>query len=396
MSAKKKMPSAKTECLVIINDGNYFARHKAALLQPLLEQARVTVASGGLTDSIPQPFVVEKIDVSRRMLTIRSDFSLLVSLIGLFRRKQPQLILCFTMKPTIYGLIAAMLPFSHLDRRARFVGQLPGLGVLFERQGWLGTLARKMSVSIIRRAANQLNFHLVFENFSDRALFVSQGYVRSEQTTVLSGTGINLGAYSLPSARDPEKVSILWAGRLVKGKGLDLFCGAAQKLASEGHPNVRFLVAGLQDVNSAESIPPEQLAGLLASPAITFLGHDCHIPDLLSRVDVLCHPSRYKEGLPRILLEAAASGVAIVASENFGTKQIVTHGQTGLLAEELTSESIAAELKMLIDNPNFRKRMADNAFKLVNSGGFDTREVTKELLSALDLPFLAVSPKVHG
>lgn len=390
------MPSAKTECLIIINDGNYFARHKAALLQPLLDQAHVTVASGGPTDGIPRTFNVEKIDVSRRMLNIRSDLKLLGSLMRLFRRKQPQIILCFTMKPTIYGLIAAMLPFSRVDRHARFVGQLPGLGVLFESQGWLGSLARRVSVGIIRRAASRLNFHLVFENFSDRALFVSEGHVKFDQTTVLSGTGIDLGAYSMPSARDPNMVSILWAGRLIKGKGLDLFCGAAQILSSESCPNVRFLVAGLQDVNSAETIPPEKLAGLLAAPAVTFLGHDCHIPDLLSRVDILCHPSRYKEGLPRILLEAAASGVAIVASENFGTKQIVTHERTGLLAENLTADGVAVELRKLIDDPHLRRRLADNAYKLVHGGGFDTREVTKELLAALDLPLLAKGPKVHG
>jgi glycosyltransferase involved in cell wall biosynthesis len=390
------MPAAKTECLIVINDGNYFARHKAALLQPLLDEMRVTVASGGPTDGIPTSFSVEKIDVSRRVMKVRSDLSLLVSLVGLFRRIKPQLIISFTMKPTVYGLIAALLPFSGLSRNCRFVGQFPGLGVLFEKRGWLSSLARKVAITVIALAAKRLNFHLVFENLSDRELFVSQGYVKLGQTTVLSGTGIDLKAYSLPSARDPDMVTILWAGRLIKGKGLDLFCGAAQKLALEGNPNVRFLVAGLPDVNSAESISPEQLAGLLATPAITFLGHDCHIPDLLSRVDVLCHPSRYKEGLPRILLEAAASGVAIVASENFGTKQIVTQGRTGLLTENLTVEGVAGELRKLIGDPAFRKRLSDNAFKLVHGGGFDTREVTRELLVALDLPYKHECSKASG
>lgn len=390
------MPSKSTECLIVINDGNYFARHKAPLLLPLLDRARVTVASGGSTDGIPRSFSVENIDVSRRMLNIRSDLRLLGSLIGLFRRKQPQLVLTFTMKPTIYALVAAMLPFSRFGRKARFVSQLPGLGVLFERQGWLGSLARNIAVSIIRRAANRMNFHLVFENFSDREFFVAQGVVKSSQTTVLSGTGIELDAYSLPSARDPEMVSILWAGRLITGKGLDLFCGAAQKLSSEGYSNLRFLVAGLPDVNSAQSIPPEKLAGLLAAPAVNFLGHDCNIPDLLSRVDILCHPSRYKEGLPRVLLEAAASGVAIVASENFGTKQIVVHDRTGLLAQKLTVDGVAAELRKLIDDPAFRKRLADNAFDLVHGGGFDTREVTKDLFAALDLPFALEKSQAAG
>jgi glycosyltransferase involved in cell wall biosynthesis len=390
------MPAAKTECLIVINDGDYFARHKAALLQPLLDDMRVTVASGGPTDGISRAFSVEKIDVSRRMIKFRSDLSLLGSLVGLFRRKKPQLIICFTMKPTVYGLIAALLPFSGLSRNCRIVGQFPGLGVLFENQGWLSASARRVAIGVIRLAAKRLNFHLVFENFSDRELFVSQGYVKLSQTTVLSGTGIDLSAYSLPSARDPDKVNILWAGRLIKGKGLDLFCGAAQKISSEGNPSVRFLVAGLADVNSAESLSPELLAGLLATPAVTFLGHDCHIPELLSRVDVLCHPSRYKEGLPRILLEAAASGVAIVASENFGTKQIVTHERTGLLTENLTVEGVAAELRRLIADPAFRKRLADNAFKLVHGGGFDTREVTRELLVALDLPYSFQCSKVVG
>jgi glycosyltransferase involved in cell wall biosynthesis len=337
------MPASKTECLIIINDGDYFARHKAELLRPLLAKMRVTVASGGHLGEIPKAFNAEKIDVPRRMLKPVSDFKLLANLVSLYRRKKPQLVITFTMKPTVYGLFAAMMPFSGLSRDCRIVGQFPGLGALFEKRGVLSLLARSFSVTVIRLAAKRLNFHLIFENLADREQFVSFGYAGMSQTTVLSGTGIDVDAYSLPSARDPGVVNILWAGRLIKGKGLDLFCDAAQILSAEGRKEVRFLVAGLPDSDSAESISPKTLAALAARPAVTFLGHKRNIPELLSQVDIVCHPSRYREGLPRILLEAAASGAAIVASENFGTKQIVTHGQTGLLAANLTAESVAAD-----------------------------------------------------
>jgi glycosyltransferase involved in cell wall biosynthesis len=377
------MLSPKTECLIIINDGDYFVRHKAALLEPLIGQMQVTLASGGSLGGIPNSFNAEKIDVSRRMFSFASDVKLLASLIDLFRRKRPDLIISFTMKPTVFGLLAAMLPFSGLRRECRFVGQLPGLGVLFERRGAASILARKLSIGIVRFASKRLNFHLVFENLADREHFVLLGYVKMHQTTVISGTGIDLSAYALSSARDPDIVNILWAGRLITGKGLDLFCDAAEKLSAEGNTHVRFLVAGLPDADSPEAIPPETLAGLVARPCITFLGHERNIPDLLSRVDIICHPSRYKEGLPRILLEAAASGVAIVASDNFGTKEVVKHGQTGLLLASLTGESLAAELQKLINDPVLRKRLAQNALNLVCQGGFDTKEVRRGLFSAL-------------
>jgi glycosyltransferase involved in cell wall biosynthesis len=377
------MLSPKTKCLIIINDGDYFARHKASLLQPLLEQMQITVASGGNLGEIPKAFNAEKINVARRMVKFTSDFRLLASLVTLFRRKKPGIIISFTMKPTVYGLFAAMLPFSGLSPNCRFVGQFPGLGALFEKPGVLRILARKFSISVIRLAAKRLNFHLTFENLADREHFVAMGYVELRQTTVLAGAGIDLNAYSLPPARDPDVVNILWAGRLIKGKGLDLFCDAAQKLSAEGYENVRFLIAGLPDADSADSISPEALAGLVSNPAITFLGHERNIPQLLSRVDIICHPSRYKEGLPRILLEAAASGVAIVASDNFGTRQIVTHGQSGLLAQSLTVEGVAAELRKLISDPVLRRHLADGALKRVRNGGFDTQEVRRELFSVL-------------
>jgi glycosyltransferase involved in cell wall biosynthesis len=377
-------PSPKAECLIVINDGDYFARHKAALLQPLIGQMQVTVASGGSLDGIPKSFNAEKIDVSRRLFSVASDIKLLASLLAMFRRKKPELIISFTMKPTVFGLLAAMLPFSGLSRKCRFVGEFPGLGVLFERRGAASAIARKLSIGMVRLAARRLNFHIVFENFADREHFVSLGYVKMQQTTVLSGTGINLSAYALPSARDPDVVNILWAGRLITGKGLDLFCDAAEKLSAEGNTHLRFLVAGLPDAQSAEAISPETLAGLVTRPCITFLGHDRNIPELLSRVDIICHPSRYKEGLPRILLEAAASGVAIVASENFGTKQIVTHGETGLLAAELTSDGVADQLRKLIHDPLLRKQLADAALKRVSIGGFDTQQVMREFFSVLN------------
>jgi glycosyltransferase involved in cell wall biosynthesis len=379
------MLSPKTECLIIINDGDYFARHKAPLLEPLLGKMPVTVASGGSLGDIPKAFNAEKIDVSRRMFSFASDVRLLACLIALFRRKKPDLIICFTMKPIVFGLLAAMLPFSGISRECRFVGQFPGLGVLFERRGVASALARKLSLSMVRLAAKRLNVHLVFENLADREHFVSRGYINIQRTTVLSGTGIDLSAYALPSARDPQIVSILWASRLITGKGLDLFCDAADKLSASGNAHVRFLVAGMPDADSGEAISPETVAGLVARPCITFLGHVSNMPDLLSRVDIICHPSRYKEGLPRILLEAAASGVAIVASENFGTTQIVKHGQTGMLLACLTADGVADELQKLINDPVLRKRLAENALMLVQTGGFDTQDVRRELFSALQV-----------
>ena len=380
------MPSPKPECLIIINDGDYFVRHKAGLLRPILDHRRVTVASGGHLGGIPKSFNIEKIDVSRRLMKLTSDLRLLVGLFRLFRRIKPELIISFTMKPTVYGLLAAMLPFSGLNRNCRFVGQFPGLGVLFEKSGILSILARRLSISVVRLAAKRLNFHLVFENLTDRGHFVSMGCVKMHQTTVLSGTGIDLKAYSRPSTRDPNIVTVLWASRLITGKGLDLFCEAAQMLSDEGNKEVRFLVAGMPDADSAESISSDALAGLVARPAITYLGHDLSIATLLSRVDILCHPSRYKEGLPRILLEAAASGAAIVASDNAGTQQIVTHEQTGLLVTPLTADGLATELRRLIHDPVLRKRLADGALKRVQDGGFDTQDVRRALFSALDLP----------
>jgi glycosyltransferase involved in cell wall biosynthesis len=385
-NAQHTMPSTKTVCLIIINDGDYFARHKAALMEPLLGQMQVTVASGGSLDGIPKSFNAERVHVSRRMFSPVSDVKLLASLLAMFRRKKPELVISFTMKPTVFGLLAAMLPFSGLSRKCRFVCEFPGLGVLFERRGAASAIARKLSTGMVRIAARRLNLHIVFENLADREHFVSLGYVKMQQTTVLSGTGIDLSAYALPSARDPDVVNVLWAGRLITGKGLDLFCDAAEKLSAEGNSHVRFLVAGLPDVQSAEAISPETLAGLVTRPCITFLGHDRNIPELLSRVDIICHPSRYREGLPRILLEAAASGVAIVASENFGTRQIVTHGETGLLTAELTSDGVAGELRRLIRDPLLRKQLADAALKRVNSGGFDTQHVMRELFSVLNSP----------
>jgi glycosyltransferase involved in cell wall biosynthesis len=313
------------------------------------------------------------------------DLKLLASLVTLFRRKKPELVICFTMKPTVFGLLAGMLPFSGLSGGCRFVGQFPGLGVLFERRGAISALARRLSISVVRLASKRLDFHLVFENRADCAHFVSLGYVREDQTTVLSGTGIDLSAYSLPSARNPETVSVLWAGRLINGKGLDLFCDAAGKLSAEGNTHVRFFVAGLPDPDSSDSIPPETVAGLVARPCIAFLGHHRNIAELLSRVDIVCHPSRYKEGMPRILLEAAASGAAIVASENFGTREIVTHGQTGLLTAELTADGVADELRKLIHDPVLRKRLAENALNHVRNGGFDTKDVRREFFHALKI-----------
>ena len=374
--------SSGRECLVIVNDGDYFARHKSALVEPLCDSMRVTVASGGDARAISSKFNVAPVQVARTLLSLRSDLRLLHSLSRSYRRLRPELVISFTMKPSIYALFLALLPFSGLPADCRHVAELPGLGALFEARGLRGALARFFASWVLRRASSRLQLSFVFENNVDRRLFERKGFAKPGKTFVIPGTGLDLSLYDLPNMRDRDCVAILWAGRLVSGKGLDLFCGAARLLVKQGHKNLRFLVAGAPDEASADAIDPETLANTLSEPAVTYLGNVTDMPGLLSRVDILCHPSRYKEGLPRVLLEAAASGVAIAASSNAGTRAIVKDGVTGVIVDPLSAETLAEALASLAADPEKRKALAGNALKRLRDGGYDIKHVKRSFMRA--------------
>ena len=246
------------------------------------------------------------------------EFALLRELSIIYRSKRIDCSLHFTIKPVIYGSLAARWA------GVANISTLTGLGYTF--------LAGKKTNLIVRwlyRLALRRADLVLFHNPDDQELFVSGGLCRSEQTMVVGGSGIRLKdfPFSSPSAAEPGR--FLFAGRLLVDKGIREFIEAA-RLARKENGGLHFHIVGAIDTGNPAAISTEELERWVASGDIIYDGVADDIRPHLRRAFCVVLPS-YREGCPRVLLEAAATGRPLIGTDVPGVREVVLDGQNGRL-----------------------------------------------------------------
>ena len=329
--------------------------------------------------------IYEPLVITRQRLAPLADLGAALAVRRLARALAPDAVHAITMKAALVTLAA--LP---ADTDRRLIVTFPGLGRIFSdpRGLWPG-LRKRTVIALLRRFFRRHRKAVAsFENTADRDFFVARKIVTPENTVILRGTGIDLSRFAPRSAGDVKEAqppTVLFAGRLLRQKGIIEFLGAARsylrKARDEGWPPARFAVAGEPDPGNRDSIDQSKLEGLSAGTGVVLLGHVTDMPSLLQRMDILCLPTRYGEGLPRILLEAAASAVPAVVSDVAGCREIVIDDETGRLVPPGDSRALLEALHELIDSPELRLKMGRNARRRVEDGGFDEETIARAFLA---------------
>jgi glycosyltransferase involved in cell wall biosynthesis len=214
---------------------------------------------------------------------------------------------------------------------------------------------------------------LIVQNPEDFERLVNARAASRQQTSLIRGSGVNTEQFSpVPGPRSREATSVLMASRLLRSKGLADFVECAARVRVE-RPDVRFRVAGAVDPGNPDTVTEGELAGWARAGHVEFLGHRDDIVEVLRRCDIVVLPS-HREGVPRILLEAAAMGIALVATDVPGCREIVRHGETGLLVPPADPQALAAAVLCLVRDAALRARLGANA-RIVAQREFDQRLV---------------------
>lgn len=255
----------------------------------------------------------------------------------LLRREQPDVYLGYTVKPNVYGSLAA-----HLLGIA-VINNIAGLGTVFIRDGWLVKLVRGLYKLALRKSSR-----VFFQNSDDQNLFVSHGLVRSAVTDVLPGSGIDLTrfAYSPRKLSDEKSFRFLLIGRMLRDKGVYEFVEAAKQLRQQW-PEVEFALLGFLDVQNPTAISREEMADWVNQGHVMYLGVSDDVRAQIELADCVVLPS-YREGTPRTLLEAAAMGRPIVTTDAVGCKEVVEDGQNGFLCKVKDVQDLAAKLQCML------------------------------------------------
>ena len=257
------------------------------------------------------------------------DWRLYRELLGHYRRLQPDLIFHYTIKPNIYGSLAA--------RRAGClsVAVITGLGYTFLNEGWMRKLATRMYRFALTRAKE-----VWFLNHDDLHTFVQEHIINSSQSFLLPGEGVD-EKFFVPSGHYEIRpvIRFLLIGRIIREKGIAEYVEAAASLKRQGY-HVECLVAGFYDHDNPASIPHRQFFDWIRSGVITYLGASDDVRPFLNQADCVVLPS-YSEGLPLTLLEAGCLSLPLIATDVPGCREIISHGANGYLCLPRNASALA-------------------------------------------------------
>ena len=200
---------------------------------------------------------------------------------------------------------------------------------------------------------------VIFQNTEDMQAFLGHDIVDREQAVLIRGSGVDLEKFARPRTQNEQPVFLL-AARMLKDKGVYEFAQAAERVLNQ-HEKWRFLVAGGEDLGNPSSLSDAELQALETNYGVQWLGHVDDMPELMSRADVVCSPTYYREGLPKCLLEASAAGCAMIASDIAGCREAVTPGVTGLLVPPRQVPPLARAMITLGEDEVLRQRLGEAA-----------------------------------
>ena len=273
------------------------------------------------------------------------DLGLLLRYMRLLRAQAPVAYLGYTIKPNVYGSIAAQLLGIPV------VNNIAGLGAAFIDNGLVTRVAR-----LLYRTALQRSSRVFFQNPHDHKLFIEAGLIRADVADLLPGSGIAPGHYQAVPVGDGVPFCFLLVGRMLVNKGVVEFADAA-RIVRRSLPTARFQLLGPVDDANPNRVPLHRIAGWQAEGLVDYLGAADDVRPYLAAADCVVLPS-YREGVPRTLLEAAAMSRPIVATRVPGCMDAVEDGVNGLLCEARDATDLArAMLAMASLSLASRRRM---------------------------------------
>ena len=289
-----------------------------------------------------------------------------------FKQVDPHVIFSFTPKPNIWGAIASRAV------RAKFIPTINGLGHAFISKGWLSFL-----VALLYRFAFKGLQKVIFQNPDDAMYFLEKNIVNKSQSIQVPGSGVDLSQFYLApkSLRKNEEIRFLYAGRLIKEKGILEYVKAATLLKKYYHRVTFFMKGNISD--NPSSITKVEINNWIADNVVVYNQHTDDMSHFLNEVDVVVLPTYYREGIPKILIEACAKGIPIITTSGVGCNQIIRNKFNGLVVKEKSVESLLEAMKAMIKlGKDGRSKMGLHGRKLVEEK-FDDKIVINTYLSLI-------------
>ncbi|PSL12937.1 glycosyltransferase involved in cell wall biosynthesis [Marinobacterium halophilum] len=353
----------------MVNAPEFFLSHRLPLAlaaQKFGYEVHVATANGPDVEKVREyGFFHYTIPFARSGQNPIRELKTILFLTRLFRAVKPDLVHLITIKPVLYGGISARIVGIK-----SVVAAVSGLGTVFLASSIAAKLRRWLVTFLYSTAFKQKRLTVIFQNPDDRDTLLELGVVRSTETFMIRGSGVDLADY--PYVPEPVGTPVVvMAARLLKDKGTLDYIEASRLLHQRG-TDLKMRLIGSPDPGNPTTVTQHELDAWACEGTVELLGYRKDIADQYAAANVVCLPS-YREGLPKSLIEAAACGRAVVTTDVPGCRDAIIPDVTGLLVPIRNASLLADAIQKLVEEPELRERMgragrrlAEDAFTIEN------------------------------
>lgn len=353
--------------LFVVTEDWYFVSHRL----PLAESLR----AAGYQVALASRFTAHRAAIEargigcfpiglRRRASLQANLAAIVELRRLYRRLRPAIIHHVALKPVVFGS-AALVGVGGVAQ----VDAIAGLGFLFTSATWWARVGRRMVLPALRALLGGRHTWIIVQNPEDQALLRRAGVGSPDRVRLIRGAGVDLEEYR-PQPEPSGVPTVVLAGRMLRDKGVPEFVAAARRLRRSG-VEARFRLVGSPDADNPTSVPRSELEAWHATGDVEWTGPTTDMPSVLAAAHIVCLPTVYGEGVPRILIEAAAAGRPIVATDWPGCREIVVDRRNGFLVAPGDPAALDVALGRLIADADLRtqfgragRELAADAFSI--------------------------------
>lgn len=297
----------------------------------------------------------------------------------LMAKEKPDLVHAITLK---YAFITGLAGLFH--KNVKLVHTIAGLGYLFSSASKQARILRFLIGPLLKLALKRKNTQIIFQNPDDQALLIKCGFVSEAQCHLIRGSGVNISQFEAVPEPDIQPPLIIMPTRLVRDKGISVFVEAARIIKARGL-EARFQIAGGVTANNPLAISQSQMEQMVANGAAEWLGKISDMPKLFADCAFVVYPSYYREGIPKVLLEACATGRPIITTDHPGCREAVDHKGNGLLVPVKDAEATADAIEFLLKDPALRKAMGEKSRQKAEAE-FDVDIIVAQTLSVYNKP----------
>ena len=308
------------------------------------------------------------------------------------RAERPSVVHLFTLKCVLYGCLSApVVPY------AQFIGAITGMGSIFTTKTLKNRLLRPLVRQGLRLGLRQSKAELIFQNDFDRNEFVEAGVVQVGKAHTIRGSGVDCIQFH-PDNHVPStsgRLRLLFCGRLIAEKGIREYLDATAQLRHERY-DFESRIAGDPYPGNPSSLSPNEIDQLRLSDTHTYLGHCDDMRELLGATDIVVLPTYYREGTPKVLLEAAASGCIIVATDIPGCAGIVEPGLNGYLVAPRQTPRLIDAIRLVLTSTNTERQMMAKHSRNIAVSHFSEQFVNSKTMAIYKHKRLAAGPRFPG